>query len=123
MAIARKDLGIRIRPSDVSWSEREDGGGSKAPILVKYVHFINFTDFYLCLSRFNNTHSLSVCYDLMDRSLRGKMGRAGVYWDRFQAETDHKLFQVGLKLKRAKVIHEVVVDRHHVTNVVVRKGD
>ena len=40
------------------------------------------------------------------------MGRAKVYWDRYQAETDHKLFEVGMKLKKAKLVQEVTVDRH-----------
>ena len=41
MTIARKDLGIRIRPSDVSWTEREAGGGANSPILVKYVQLLS----------------------------------------------------------------------------------
>ena len=59
----------------------------------------------------------------MNRALRGKMARAGVYWDRYQTEVDYKLFQVCLKLKRAKLIHEVIVDRHHQTNVIVTRDD
>ena len=34
IAIARKDLGIRIHASDISWADREEGG-RKAAILVK----------------------------------------------------------------------------------------
>ena len=49
---------------------------------------------------------------LTRRGLRGRMGRAKVYWDRYQAETDHKLFEVGMKLKKAKLVQEVIVDRH-----------
>ena len=59
----------------------------------------------------------------MNRALRGKMARAGVYWDRYQTEVDYKLFQVCLKLKRAKLIHEVIVDRHHQTTVIVTRDD
>ena len=76
-------------------------------------HFsLNFTLNCFHVSRFNNTHSMSVCYDIMDRGLRGRIGRAKVYWDRYQAETDHKLFEVGMKLKKAKLVQEVIVDRH-----------
>ena len=46
MTIARKDLGIRIRPSDVSWTEREIGGGAKAPILVKYFQLLSLEHLY-----------------------------------------------------------------------------
>ena len=39
ISIAKKDLGIRINPGAVKWTEREDGGGRKAPIIVQYVFF------------------------------------------------------------------------------------
>ena len=47
------------------------------------------------------------------------MRRVGIFWDRYQANMDYKLFKVCLKLKKAKLIQDVFVDRYHVTNVLV----
>ena len=55
----------------------------------------------------------------MDPALRSNMRRVGIFWDRYQANMDYKLFTVCLKLKRAKLIQDVFVDRYHVTNVLV----
>ena len=55
----------------------------------------------------------------MDPRLRSRMAAAKVWWNRYQTDADLKVTLVCSKLRRAGLIKTQMVDKNHVTNVIM----
>ena len=93
----------------------------------QYTHFILNYYFYLVLKaiifiRFVSSHSRSVLYKLTDPALLLRKQQSGVYWNRYQTENDRQIFKTCTSLKRKECIYNAIIDKNHVTNVIMKKG-
>jgi hypothetical protein len=71
------------------------------------------------LLRFVTCHSHSVLYRIMDPRLRSCMAAAKVWWNRYQLQPDLEIAAICSKLRRAGHISGQIVDKNHITNVVL----
>ena len=76
----------------------------------------------ILLSRFLSTNSESVLYWITDPFLRKKMAKEGIFWSRYQIPSDHKIFRVCTKLRRAGTIFNQFIDQHNLTNIIIEEG-
>ena len=61
-------------------------------------------------------------YQITDPFLRKQMAKDGIFWSRYQIPSDHRIFQVCTKLRRAGVIAGQFIDQHSVTNIILTEG-
>ena len=69
--------------------------------------------------RFANNNIGSPFFKLMNPALRKKMKESNVWFNRAQTEIDTEMRILCNKLKKASLIQEVIVDKEHLTTVVI----
>ena len=62
-------------------------------------------------------------FALTDPTLYQKMKKAQVYWNSFQTRYDRQIYQLGLKLKKEKLVVVVRMDKNHITTIICQQGD
>ena len=61
-------------------------------------------------------------YKLTDPALNKKKKESGIYWNRYQTETDRSIFRICNALKRGGHLVSTLIDKNHVTNAILGEG-